>query len=267
MRAATGAVVAVIVLGACGGDDDGNADATATTSPADAHPTAFCGAFDDVNRALAGVENDKSADPSTAVDAAKSALNAADEAAPSTIKDAVTTMTATGRDQIGGSADQDDHSGPPLPPADFFTASAEVGAWVAGNCKFGGMQVAATDDAFAGIPPAQPAGTTLIRLTNNGAEYHEIVFFRVADDDMRSAQALVALPEDQRAAVLEQTGGSTLAAPGAQGVNTIDLKPGRYVAACYIPVGSTPAAFASGQIDPDAQTHAARGMIAEFQVS
>jgi hypothetical protein len=259
--------VASIVVGACGGDDDSNADTTATTSAADAHPTAFCTAFDDVNQALAGVENDQSDDPRTAVNAARAALNDADEAAPSPIKDAVATMTATGRDQIGGGADQDDHSGPPLPPAEYFTASAEVGAWVADNCKFGDMQVAATDHAFAGVPATAAAGPTLIRLTNNGAEYHEIVFFRVADGDMRSAQALVALPDDQRAAALQQAGGSTLAAPGGQGVNSVDLEAGRYVAACFIPVGSTPAAFASGQIDPNAPTHAAQGMVAEFQVS
>jgi uncharacterized cupredoxin-like copper-binding protein len=176
-------------------------------------------------------------------------------------------MTATGRDQIGGGADQDDHTGPPLPPAAFFTASAEVGAWIADNCKVHDMQVTATDDAFSGVPATATAGTTLLRLTNNGAEYHEIVLFRVADGETRSAQDLVALPQDQFAAALQQTGGSTLAAPGAQGVNTVDLEPGRYVMACLIPVGSTPAAFASGQVDPNAPTHAAHGMIAEFQVS
>ena len=261
------AAVATIAVGACGGDDDSNADATATTSAADAHPTSFCGAFDDVNQALAGVENDRSDDPTTAVNTAKAALDAADEAAPSPIKDAVATMTATGRDQIGGSADQDDHSGPPLPPAEFFTASAEVGAWVAGNCKFGEMHVAATENAFSGVPATAPAGPTLIRLTNNGAEYHEIVLFRVAAGEMRSAQALVALPEDQFAAALQQAGGSTLAAPGTEGVNSVDLAAGRYVAACFIPVGSTPAAFAGGQIDPNAPTHAVQGMVAEFQVS
>ena len=267
MRTIAFAAVATMVLGACGGDDDGNVDATATTSAADAHPTAFCEAFDDVNQALAGVENDRSEDPSKAVDTAKAALNGADEAAPSQIKDAVATMTATGRDQIGGSADQDDHSGPPLPPAEFFTASAEVGTWVADNCKFGDMQVAATENAFSGVPATAPAGPTLIRLTNNGAEYHEIVLFRVAEGEMRSAQALVALPEDQFAAALQQAGGSTLAAPGTVGVNSVDLAPGRYVAACFIPVGSTPAAFAGGQIDPNAPTHAVQGMVAEFQVS
>jgi hypothetical protein len=256
-----------MAVGACGGDDDSNADATATTSAADAHPTLFCSAFDDVNQALAGVENDRSDDPRTAVTAAKKALDAADEAAPSPIKDAVATMTATGRDQIGGGADQDDHSGPPLPPAEFFTASAEVGAWVADNCKFGDLRVTATDHAFSGVPATAAAGPTLIRLTNNGAEYHEIVLFRVADGDMRSAEALVALPDEARAAALQQAGGSTLAAPGGQGVNSIDLEPGRYVAACFIKVGATPDAFASGQIDPNAPTHAAQGMVAEFQVA
>ena len=125
-----------MVLGACGGDDDGNADATATTSAADAHPTAFCEAFDDVNQALAGVENDRSEDPSTGGRHGQGrARTAPTKPRRRRSRMPSPTMTATGRDQIGGSADQDDHSGPPLPPAEFFTASAEVGAWVGGQLQ------------------------------------------------------------------------------------------------------------------------------------
>ena len=55
--------------------------------------------------------------------------------------------------------------------------------------------------------------------------------------------------------------------PGAGSYVTSELEPGRYVALCFIPVGATPDAMASGAALDEGQPHAMHGMVAEFQVT
>ena len=61
--------------------------------------------------------------------------------------------------------------------------------------------------------------------------------------------------------------GTAFALPGEVGHTALDLKPGRYAALCFIPVGSTPAAMqASGGQEPQGPPHAMQGMFKEFTV-
>jgi hypothetical protein len=45
----------------------------------------------------------------------------------------------------------------------------------------------------------------------------------------------------------------------------VDLEPGRYLVACFVPVGATQDAIESGK-EPDGPPHALQGMVAEMQV-
>jgi hypothetical protein len=55
--------------------------------------------------------------------------------------------------------------------------------------------------------------------------------------------------------------------PGAQTDATTELDPGRYVAICFVPVGATPEALASGATLDEEDGHFVHGMVAEFEVA
>jgi hypothetical protein len=46
-----------------------------------------------------------------------------------------------------------------------------------------------------------------------------------------------------------------------------ELDPGRYVAICFVPVGATPEALASGGPLPEDDGHFVHGMVTEFEVT
>ena len=68
-----------------------------------------------------------------------------------------------------------------IPSDEFFAAATAVGDYMADNCGYQVIDVTATNHAFDGIPADAEAGKTLIRITNDGTEYHEVVLERVHD--------------------------------------------------------------------------------------
>ena len=105
------------------------------------------------------------------------------------------------------------------------------------------VEVSGVEYAFVNLPTSVPAGTSLT-FRNDGAEIHEIVVNRIADDVTETFEELMALAES----------GVDLQAEGyidpefenpmllafsdqtAEGSITLDRE-GRYVALCYIPMG------------------------------
>ena len=192
------------------------------------------------------------------------ALDAAEEAAPSDIADAVATMVETGKETLAAPPQEE---GPPdIPPAEFFEASQEVGTWVGDNCDVTSIDATATNYEFAGIEDVE-AGRALVQLQNDGTEFHEIVLMRIEDGETRPLEELLQLPEEEVGEIVTEVGGSTFAPPGTGTASTVELEPGRHVAICFIPVGATPEALQSGQLDENAQPHFLHGMVEEFQVS
>jgi hypothetical protein len=61
--------------------------------------------------------------------------------------------------------------------------------------------------------------------------------------------------------------GFVLAPPGAASYVTAELDPGRYIAICFVPVGATPEALASGAPLPEDDGHFMHGMVADFEVT
>lgn len=142
----------------------------------------------------------------------------------------------------------------------------------------GVLEVIAVDYGFEGIPERIEAGTRL-RLRNDApGELHELVAFRLDDDDDRSVEDIVHLPPEEMQAALGAPITVILAPPNSEqiavpiGDGTLS-EPGRYAIICMIPTGADPdeylAAAASSDGPPDVgggAPHIAHGMYAEVIV-
>ena len=253
--AAAGVAIVGTVLVAPGGDDEDRVD-TAASTPAPAQDVAaFCDAIDGMGLSVSLGEGYEGLDQ---------ALVSAAEIAPDAIRADVTTMADEARAQFD--------AGPPpagtpptLPPDEFFTAAAAVGDYMAGHCGYPVVDVTATDHTFEGIPDAAAAGKTLIRITNEGTEYHEVVLQRVRQGETRSIEEILAIPEGS-GDLLDYLG-YAFAPPGLGNWTVVDLSAGRHVFLCLIPSGATSVeALRNGQDDRTAQPHTMQGMFAEMQV-
>jgi hypothetical protein len=251
-------------LGACGDDDDEDSTGTGATAGGEESAAAdgadFCEAAVAVDATNLEVANGEATQAD--LDAAS---EAAIDAAPDEIAEAVQTMVTEAREATAAAADAPEGEGPPPIPADaFFTSSAEVGSYLADNCGFETLDVTATEYAFEGIPESVPAGTTVLSFDNQGSEFHEVILMQVAEGEERSVEELLALPEEEAQAVVTDKV-FVFSPPGAGSFATTDLEPGRYVALCFVPVGATPEAMTSGALDGD--PHFMHGMVTEFEVA
>ena len=262
-RAIAVGTAGVLALGACGGDDDDDASGSNTGTEAEeptdepgADVAAFCDAIAEVGLAVSIGEGYEGMD---------SSLAAAEDIAPGEISADVTTMAEENRAQVAAGPPPEGQP-PTIPSDDFFAAATSVGDYMADNCGYQVIDVTATDHAFDGLPADAEAGKTLIRITNDGSEYHEVVLQHVHEGETRSVEEILALPGE--GGDLLDFLGNAFAPPGVGNWAVVDLSAGRHVAMCFIPTGATtPEALQSGQLDDTAQPHAMRGMLAEMQVS
>jgi hypothetical protein len=259
-RAIAVGAAAVVALGACSGDDDDASGSEGTTTTASseapaADAAAFCNAISELGLAVSQGD----ADPPD-VDV----LVAAGRAAPEEIRADVTTMANEARAQVAAGAQPKD-APPVIPSDDFFKAATSVGDYMADNCGYQVIDVTATDYAYEGIPAHAKVGKTLLRITNNGNEYHELILQRVRYDETRSIKQILELPEKESGDLLDFKA-NTVAPPGLGNWTVVDLFPGRHAAMCFIPTGSTPEAMRNGQVNDTAPSHARKGMFAEMQV-
>lgn len=148
------------------------------------------------------------------------------------------------------------------------------------------LEVTGVEYAFQGLPTSLPAGTEL-GFTNTGAEVHELVLLRVADDTTETLEELLAMEAEGRdpmeEGLVEFIGGEPLfAAPSTTAEGTLPLeREGRYVALCFIPQGLTDMSLLESlgpdtdpaDAPPEVQAlmanppHLALGMIQEFTVT
>ena len=127
------------------------------------------------------------------------------------------------------------------------------------NCPGAKVEVTAIDYQYQGMPATLKPGVTSFKLTNNAPkEDHEMGLGKLlpANESM-SVEAILALPEKKADKLFDpSTGGGMYAPAGESGYMTIDLKPGKYVYACFIPVGGK----------HDGKPHAMKGMYGTFTV-
>lgn len=138
--------------------------------------------------------------------------------------------------------------------------------------------VTAADYSFQNLPSSVDAGTTLTLRNASDKELHEMVVIRIPDDERRSVQELVNLPEAEQEALF---GGGPpamvlLAPPGggeiikAVGDGKLTEK-GRYAVVCFIPTGADPAAYLADTGGGPPQVaggppHVAQGMYGQITV-
>ncbi len=111
------------------------------------------------------------------------------------------------------------------------------------------------DEYSIAIPSTLPAGPTRLTATNVGKEEHHMTLVRLADGQTFES-LIAALTKDPAEAIseFELVPGPQSVAPGGTQAVQLDLQPGHYVALCVIP-------------DSTGTPHAAKGMIAQFEVT
>lgn len=131
------------------------------------------------------------------------------------------------------------------------------------------LEVTGIEYEFQGLGDEVAPGTELT-FTNGGKEVHELVVMHIKDGETRPIEELLELPEEEVETVAEFVGVS-VAAPGEDGeIMEGDLTvedPGRYVALCFIPVGTTEMPEGPPQEEEGGgPPHFTQGMVQEFQV-
>lgn len=122
------------------------------------------------------------------------------------------------------------------------------------------VTVTATDYAFAGAEPMAEGGVFAVEFVNDGAEMHEFNLVRLAEDEDRPLQEIISSGEEPELTDIAHA----FACPGDKMTVNADVsEPGRYVAVCFVPVGSTP----DSTEEPEGPPHAAQGMTFEFEVA
>jgi hypothetical protein len=124
------------------------------------------------------------------------------------------------------------------------------------NCKWAKVEVSAKEYSFSGVPKKIEPGPVSFELANDGKEPHELMLLKVNEGETATAKEIVELPQMEAMSKIIPLG-STFAEPGRAEYKVIDLERGRYVIACFIPVGG------GGEGPP----HASRGMYGEFEVA
>jgi plastocyanin len=161
--------------------------------------------------------------------------------------------------------------------AALLAACSGASATPEDTSSMGQAEIVGMDFGFL-APDTVAAGTTLTFRNDSAVEYHEVAVLRIADDESRSIQELLELPEEESMRSLEFVGVAS-ALPETEGdvlQGTLTLTgPGRYALLCFIPQGADPdaahAAFHALDDGPppdlgDGVPHAFLGMVRELTV-
>jgi hypothetical protein len=150
--------------------------------------------------------------------------------------------------------------------AEYRVADERVDVFVADSCGYPTVAVSAVEYSFVTLPTALAAGRTTFVFSNNGAEIHEMVVFRIDDDVTETVDALLALPEDEAFSRVVFAG-ATFGEQGVTDTETLELTRGRYVALCFVPVGTIEATTPEDELAEPGLPHFTAGMQAEFTVT
>ena len=269
-RAASMALAGLLVAGfaACGGDDsdDADEDASSGSSSAPAEDTtdagtepdvdAFCEGFIALDEAFAAAPEDPADIEAYIADTVMPVAEETRDNVPEELAEPVGVMFEA-LDTVAATGDFAAFDEPA-----FTDAQAEVYTGLADTCGYQEVTATAVDYGYQGVPATLEAGPTVFVIDNQSAagEAHEIGIARIVDGVTETAEQLLALPEDQVAGKVEFANGAFAPARGTSGVS-MDLAPGRYLYACFIPTGSI------GDQEGTGAPHFTAGMFGEFTVS
>ena len=140
--------------------------------------------------------------------------------------------------------------------------------------------VTAVDYSFQDLPKSVDAGTTFTLKNNSDKELHEMVVFRIPDNERRPVQELVNLPESEQEAIFGAGPPAfvLMAPPGGEMIKALGdgtlTEKGRYAVTCFVPTGVDPQAYlqaaqaaSDGPPDvPGGPPHITQGMYGEITV-
>jgi hypothetical protein len=270
LLAATAALSSALFLAGCASDDDdpivSPSQAVSVSPTASAAPSIedFCAAKEAIDAAfLAGgpPEDEEGASPSPeqvgqGISAAFSAPYAEmKRTAQPDVADAVNTEV----DALNSAISSGD--GEFFFKPDFVTADKKIDDYLLNECGVNKISATAREYEFGGLPTVSPAGMTGLTLTNEGEQFHEMVFMRINDDVTDSVDDILSGDEEAfNKAVVPQ--GVVLASPGTTATNFFDLKSGRYIVLCFISDGSD----AEHDFNGDGPPHFTKGMHEELRI-
>jgi hypothetical protein len=235
---ATGTATALLVLSACGSDDDSS---SANAEACDAWIAADTAV---INFLISG-EGD--------ADSVNAAFDATIAVAPDELADTVTELKTEAQPQL------DD------PSTDASEKTLELYGdaitWTGENCDVDTVDVTATEYEYDGIPDELSAGYHVVNFSNEGQEQHEMFAFKINDGVTESLDEIFALPEEEIFGKITPVNG-TFAFPGKNDTSSWNLaSAGNYAVVCFIPVGSV------GETEGDGPPHLTEGMLQEFTVT
>jgi len=261
------AVSSAALLGACG-DDGGDAQSSGTTEAAEtteADTTTegtegggdnaeVCSAYAEVTIGLSAED----ADPA----ALMTQLDTLDEQAPEEIAEPLGVLIAAARQVIDSGGE--DFSAFETP--EFGMAQGQVDPYIYEQCEFDAKaEVAGKDYLFEGLPSEIASGRVALLFTNEGTEAHELALLRKKDGVTESFEEILQLGEEESMAKVDEAGGTFVPMNGSTSLAIADLEAGEYLAACFIPVGTT---FGEGPpTEGEGPPHFVEGMQQEFTVT
>lgn len=275
---AAAALALTLGLAACGDDDEAattaeptTAEETTTTAGAEdeGDVVAFCNAIVAIDTTVATAAPGPQLEgaPPEEIQAAledfaatlEPLLAVVEKTAPQEVTNDTSTLTRLSREALTSGDDSVFES------QEFTDADANVDDFMLANCGFEQVEVTALDYAFEGVPETVPAGPVAITFTNEGGEVHELALLRINDDVDQAFDEVLQLPEEEARRKVAFSG-QVFAFPGVSDSIFLDLEPGRFGIACFVPVGSTPQAVQSGD-EVEGPPHAiAEDMFAAFAV-
>ncbi len=234
---ATGTASALLLLTACGSDDNSSANAEAcdTWIAADAAV---------INYLFTG-EGD--------ADSVNAALDAAIAAAPDDNAQTITDLKETAQPQL-----EDPESDAPEETLELYSDAI---AWAGENCGGETLDVTATEYKYDGVPDELATGYHVLNFSNEGKEQHEMFAFKINDGVTESVEELLALPEEEVFGKITPVN-AVFAPPGESDTGSWNLEsPGSYAVVCFVSVGSV------GETEGDGPPHFTEGMVQEFTVT
>ncbi|MGH9157835.1 MAG: hypothetical protein ACRD1K_18815 [Acidimicrobiales bacterium] len=268
------AMALALILAACGDSDDDEtaapADQTSSTATGgDEEYAVYCAAIlaietlpgPDIDFEALSPEQQKAAVATFFKDTIKPLASEVQAVTPDEIRADVATLIGA-VDEASVSGDFDGVFETP----EVKAAEGRAHQFDLANCGWAGQNVTAVNYAFQGVSSTIDAGPVSFDLTNQGTEVHEMTILKKSPGVTESFDELLQLPEAEGRMKTERVGGVDPTKPGESDYAVVNLEPGEYLIACFLPVGSTPEAFASETGPPDGPPHFTKGMKATLTV-
>ena len=251
MRVVALAAALLLTVSACGGDDGGDEPDTGAAAPETTAESneEFCTSVVAAETAVLAASGGGDAS------GIEDLLTRIEEAAPAELEEQTGVVLSAVREAL---ETQDDRA---FNTEEFRSNDEEIDQWVADNCGFERVDVAAVDYAFEGVPDTLPAGFATFAFSNEGDEVHEMLMVRYRDASL-TLEDLQGLSDKEAEEKIEFLGAS-FGPPGATDVESKEFVPGKYALVCFVPVGSTSPKAAR---KADGPPHIAKGMAVEFTV-